>query len=126
MSLINIDAGKIIDSVSSGLNSLFTSDDERAQAEILLEKLRQKPHVLQAEINKIDARSKNIWQSGWRPAIGWSCAAGFFYLTLLSPILQQLFQLEMPEVEPFIILNTMFALLGMGGLRTFEKIKGKA
>lgn len=125
MSLINLDAGKLIDSVASGLDSLFTSDDEREQAKFVLEKLRQQPHLLQAEINKIDANSKNWFQAGWRPAIGWTCAIGFMYATMLSPLLQQLFGLEMPEIQAVIITNTMYAMLGLGGLRTYEKIKNK-
>lgn len=114
-----------VEAVGRALDSLFTSDDEREKAKFVLEKLRQQPHILQAEINKLDAQSKNWFQAGWRPGVGWVCCLGFLYVTLVSPILQQLFGLEMPEVPSGIITDTMFALLGLGGLRTYEKIKGK-
>jgi len=125
MSLINLDAGKLIDSVASGLNSLFTSDDEREQAAFVLEKLRQQPHLLQAEINKIDANSKSWFQAGWRPFCGWTCGIGFCYNFLLSPLIQQLFDLPMPKIEAAILNDMLLALLGLGGFRTYEKTKKK-
>lgn len=79
----------------------------------------------QMEINKEDAKSGNFWQSGWRPFIGWICGLGLAYQFLVYPILIA-FVPDIKELDLGTLLTLLGGLLGLGGLRTAEKLKGKA
>ena len=82
--------------------------------------------------NQIEAAHKNVWVSGWRPAIGWSCSLGVGWLFIGHPIATWIAMLTgysdmvMPTIPTDILLELTFAMLGMAGLRTFEKLKGVA
>ena len=87
----------------------------------------------QTEINKIEAGHSSIFVAGWRPFIGWVCGIGILWAFILQPIavwVIKSFGLTSVESLPTIETNGLFqlvlAMLGMGGLRTFEKIKGVA
>jgi len=87
--------------------------------------------LAQAEINKAEA-STDLFRGGWRPACGWVCAAGLAYTFLLRPILPWLASLAGAEVQPMPDIDTdtlmvlLTGMLGLGGLRTVERIRGKA
>lgn len=79
--------------------------------------------------NQIEAGHRSILVSGWRPAIGWSCAAGIAWLVVGAPIAQYVMNLagvagEVPTIPKDLLLELTFAMLGMAGLRSFEKLKG--
>ena len=86
----------------------------------------------QIDINKTEAAHRNVWVSGWRPAIGWSCSLGIGWLFIGHPIATWIAMLTgysdmvMPTIPTDILLELTFAMLGMAGLRTFEKLKGIA
>lgn len=81
----------------------------------------------QLEVNKIEAASPDRFVSGWRPAVGWVCAAGFSYTVLLQPLLPWLFGgPALPDIPTEVLLTLLFGMLGLGGLRTAEKLKGAA
>lgn len=85
----------------------------------------------QMEINKAEA-STDLFRGGWRPACGWVCAAGLGYTFLLRPILPWLAGLfganveAMPDIDTDTLMVLLTGMLGLGGLRTVERIKGKA
>lgn len=86
-------------------------------------------NLAQIEVNKEEARSGNWFAQTWRPAIGWSCALGIFWLFIGQPFAQWIINLAgvdtvVPTVPSDMLLELTFALLGMAGLRTFEKLKG--
>lgn len=126
--------GPAIDAVSAVGNvvdQLFTSDDERAQAEILMAKIRQKPQILQAEINRIEAGHRSLFVAGWRPFIGWVCGVGFLWAFLLHPLFEWVVVLrDLDITPPDIITDNMMelvlALLGLGTLRSVEKMSGRS
>lgn len=75
------------------------------------------------------AAGDDVWQSGWRPACGWACAAGMAYAFVLRPTLPWIaaaFGVNLPA-PPEIDVDALTALvtgtLGLGGLRTIERIK---
>ena len=80
--------------------------------------------------NQIEAAHRNIWVSGWRPAIGWSCSLGVAWLFIGHPLatwgamLAGYSNVSLPTLPTDILLELTFAMLGMAGLRTFEKLKG--
>lgn len=83
----------------------------------------------QLEVNKAEASSSSVFTSGWRPAIGWTCALSLFYQYFLSPIVvwgSNLVghPLPMPPSLDSMLWELMFGMLGLGGLRTYEKVKG--
>ena len=85
----------------------------------------------QLEINKVEAAHANIFVSGWRPFIGWTCGAAVAYQFVVVPWLtwvSAMMQITVPVAPSLddMLWQLLFALLGMGGLRTYEKVKGVA
>ena len=76
----------------------------------------------QLEINKVEAAHHSIFVSGWRPCIGWVCALGLLYNTILSNILG--IWVEVPEIDTTLLVPVMMGMLGIGAMRTVEKVKG--
>ena len=60
--------------------------------------------------------------AGWRPFIGWVCGVGLLYNVLIQPIFDIWF--TMPEINPDLLYPVLLGMLGMSGLRTYEKFKG--
>jgi hypothetical protein len=119
-----------IEAIGNVFDKLFTSDAERAQAEAVLEKLKQHPAELQVELNKIEAAHRSVFVAGWRPAVGWICAAGVGWAYLGHPLFLWAAALWAPGLKPpDIRIDSLFelvlAMLGMAGLRSFEKSAGK-
>ena len=85
----------------------------------------------QTEINKIEAGHQSIFVSGWRPYIGWVCGMAIAWAFLVAPMLSWLLPVMgvvavVPPLQTEFLLELVFAMLGLGGLRTFEKLKGVA
>ncbi|HEC00692.1 MAG TPA: hypothetical protein ENI91_03265 [Sphingomonadales bacterium] len=126
--------GPAIDAVSAVGNvvdQLFTSDDERAQAALLMEKLRQQPQILQAEINRIEASHRSLFVAGWRPFIGWVCGLGFLWAFILHPLFLWVvavrgMAITPPEIMTDNMMELVLALLGLGTLRSVEKMTGRS
>lgn len=133
--------------ISAGLaiiDKIIPDPQEKAKAQIELLKLQQQGEFKQMEadliamqgqldINKIEAASPSLFKSGWRPATGWTCAAGFAYMALFRPLGNAAVAFFSPElgneVFPSIDTDTLMVLLsgllGFGGFRTWERVKGK-
>lgn len=84
----------------------------------------------QQEINKVEAANSSIFVSGWRPFIGWTCGGGLAYQFILRPLMiwvSGMFEFEPPPpLEMDTLVTLLLGMLGLGGLRTAEKIKGVA
>ena len=84
----------------------------------------------QIEINKAEAQHKSIFVAGWRPFIGWTCGVALCWHFVLQPIVMFLcayigFQIPvLPEFDMGSLMTILGGLLGLGGLRTYEKQKG--
>lgn len=118
-------AASPIEAIGGVLDKLFTSDEEKAQASIVLEKLRQHPHELQAAINKVEAGHRSMWVAGARPAILWICALGLGFTFIVNPLFQWFTGELGPNLPMDNIIDLVYALLGLGGLRTIEKLGGR-
>ena len=119
--------GKIVDEI-------YTSDDERNQAKIAIKKVEAELKKRQMDINLADAQSKAGGLSGaipriWRPLIGFSAALAIFWEYVLKQFLMFLiatFNWEtkpLPELDMGTLMPLVMALLGMGALRSYEKVK---
>lgn len=85
----------------------------------------------QREINRVEAASASVFVSGWRPAIGWVCAAALGFQYLARPLFGWAAGIWLPQLPALPGLDDnlwqlMFGMLGMGSLRTFEKTRGLA
>ena len=76
----------------------------------------------QLEVNKVEAASKSLFVAGWRPCIGWVCAIGLFYNTILSNILG--IWVDVPEIDTTLLVPVMMGMLGLGAMRSYEKVQG--
>lgn len=114
-----------IDAIGNVFDKLFTSDEERATSDAVLLRIKQHPHLVQAEINKIEAGHRSVFVAGWRPAIGWACAVGLAFAYVINPIIQWITGEPGPDLPMESIDAMVTALLGLGALRTFEKATGR-
>lgn len=78
----------------------------------------------QAEINKAEAQHSSLFVAGWRPFLGWTGGLSLFYQFLLRPLLTGLAGLDMPPVETEALYPIILGMLGLGGMRSWEKYKG--
>ena len=124
-------AAKPIEAVGNALDQLVTSDDERAAAAAVMEKLRQQPGILQVELNKVEAAHPSVFVAGWRPALGWVCvmSLGLYYpvrilvgMTMwVLMVIQSGTLLPIPDLGIADVIGLVAGMLGMSGLRTIEK-----
>ena len=85
----------------------------------------------QAETNKIEAASSRLFVAGWRPFVGWICGAALGFKYIGGPVLVMLCAaagapVTLPELDAGELMPLLLGLLGLGGLRTLEKVKGVA
>ena len=124
----------IDDAIAAGLKVLdkFVPDPEaRAKAEADLRNSLQAWDKAQTDVNAVEAANPNVFVSGWRPFIGWTCGIALAYQYVVAPIVFWLAMtfgllIEAPPKLDETLWQLVFAMLGMGGLRTFEKVKGVA
>ena len=118
----------LIGPVSSLLEKAIPDRDLREKLSHELAVLADKQMTAQIEVNKVEAAHKSLFVSGWRPAIGWICAMGMAGNFLVIPFANMALELTKTGVTiPMIALSEMmpilFGLLGLGTMRTVEKIK---
>ena len=77
----------------------------------------------QLEINKVEAASGNLFVAGWRPSVGWVCSLALVYQFFLRPALIT-FGKPAPDLAMGDLVTILLGLLGLGAMRTTEKIKG--
>jgi hypothetical protein len=116
-----------IEAIGNIIDNVFTSDEERAQGELLKQKLAMQPSMMQAEIMKVQANHRSTFVAGARPFLMWVCGLGFLFAFVINPILQWIApQLGAPELPLDAMLELTLAMLGLAGLRTVEKLNGKS
>ena len=119
--------GKLID-------RLWPDPAQRDAAKLELFKLQQSGALAemtaQTEINKVEAASTSLFVSGWRPAVGWVCVGGLVYTFVGWPLLTWASATWHFAVPPTLDLGALLTLLGgmlgLSGLRSFEKVSGVA
>ena len=76
----------------------------------------------QLDVNKVEAAHKSLFVAGWRPAIGWVCAIGLFYNVILANIIG--IWVDLPEIDTTLLVPVMMGMLGLGAMRSYEKVQG--
>ena len=120
--------------LAKDIRSAVTGDlspEKKAELEQKALELEAASMNAQAEINKVEASSANLFVAGWRPAVGWICAAGLFYGTIGKPFMEMIARLAgfvgtFPDIDSNTLNTTLFGMLGLGAMRTVEKIKDSA
>lgn len=85
----------------------------------------------QVEINVEEAKHHNVWVAGWRPALGWTCSAAFALIYVIGPLITWISTLAgnpvpLPSFNIEALMSLTLGMVGLGGLRTLEKVKGVA
>lgn len=124
----------LIGPVTSLLDKFIEDKDQKAklahELSTMAEKHAQELAKGQLEINKAEAGHKSIFVAGWRPFIGWTCGVALAWHFVIAPFIMffsAYFGLDMPALPDFdmgSLLTVLMGMLGLGGLRTFEKYKG--
>lgn len=131
-----IDAGPIAQGLFGLIDSLFTSDDERAAAKFKLMELEKSGELAQIALNTQEAKHSSIFVAGWRPFIGWTCGIAFAWTFVLYPLLQFAlwcvtfyfgvpFDIGMlPVMDLSEMMPVLLGMLGLGVMRSYEKTQG--
>jgi len=126
--------GNLIGPVTGLLDKFIEDKDQKAQLahdlSTMAERHAQELAVAQIEVNKAEAASGSLFKGGWRPFIGWVCGGAFAYHFVLQPVI--VFGVltagidlpPLPEFDMASLMTVMMGMLGLGGLRTYEKQKG--
>lgn len=128
--------GDTVKAIGDTVDKLFTSDEERQEKQNELLKANREFDYLenrliaeqnnaQTEVNKVEAASASWFVAGWRPAIGWVGALALFYQFILYPLLCWIPGVTTPPVPNSEALYPLImGMLGIGTLRSFDKMKG--
>ena len=126
--------GKLVDPVSNILDKVVEDKDQKArlahEIATMAERHAQELAKGQIDINKEEAKSRNIFIAGWRPFVGWTCGLALFWHFLGLPVnlfITGWFNLQhppLPEFDMNSLMTVLLGMLGLGGMRSFEKFKG--
>ena len=119
----------------TGLLDKFIEDKDQKNAlahEIatLAEKQAHEAQLAQIKVNQEEAKHRSIFVAGWRPFVGWVCGVALAYHFILAPIILfsvSIIGVQIPELPSFnmeTLTTVLLGMLGLGGLRSFEKYKG--
>lgn len=122
------------------LDKFFPDPAQRAEAMLKLEEMKQTGELAaltaetdlakgQLAINEAEASNSSLFVSGWRPWLGWVCGTAFAYHYVMQPLLAFLLAaighpVTLPVFNMDALITVLFGMLGLGGMRTFEKVKG--
>jgi hypothetical protein len=126
--------GPVLELGKSIIGRLFPDPAEKAKAELELLKMTQegdlKVVLAQLEINAREAQHPSLWVAGWRPGAGWAGVAGLVYVSILQPLLTWLSAAKgwptPPVMDTDLLWAVLSGMLGIGSLRSLEKVKNVA
>lgn len=110
------------------LIQLFPNAEQRAKATEAINEIEKSIIDGQNETNKAEAATGSLFIAGWRPFVGWASAIGAVYGLLLQPVFSWFALIlgtpQPPVVDVSVLVSLLISLLGIGGLRTYEKLRG--
>lgn len=119
--------------LAKDIRSVVTGEidpDKKAEIELKITELEGAARLAQVKLNQEEARHKSIFVAGWRPGVGWVCVLSLSYQFILHPLLlwaNVVFKwgiINPPVLDTSGLFGLVTAMLGMGGLRTFDKTRG--
>ena len=119
---------QVVDDIGDILDRLFPTPEQRAKAERARHEIARLPALKQIEGRIAEAIEPSLFVAGWRPTIGWICALALAWAFLLQPVAVWVVTtfglgVAVPAVVTDHLLEMVLAMLGIAGLRTFEKTK---
>lgn len=124
----------LIGPVTGLLDKFIEDKDQKArlahEIATMAEKHGHEAAMAQVEVNKAEAQHRSIFVAGWRPFIGWTCGIALAYHFILNPVIlfgASVAGFELPDLPEFdmnSLMTVLLGMLGLGGMRTFEKAKG--
>ena len=124
--------GSLISTIAQTATDIIGTEKDKLDYQLKSRELDLRSDQNQVDINKIEAASDNIWKSGWRPAVGWVCVLGLFYEFIVMPILPWVLTVcginnvpPLPKINDNSLDTLLYAMLGLGSMRTIEKVKPK-
>ena len=129
--LLGDGAGGLIKGVADAADRFIETPDERAAHELKVQAIAIKPYLEQIEVNAKEAEHASVFVAGWRPGIGWICGAALGYHFVVQPLLVFVVKVWVPDMEPppplslGELMPILLGLLGLGGMRTAERLSGK-
>ena len=122
-------SGGALKTISKVVDDLHTSEEEKLDKKILMQRIQQKLAEKQLDVNAKEAGHRSIFVSGWRPFIGWCGGFALAFEFILSPGIEWYskfsgLNLTAPEIQTGPLLAIVTSMLGVAGLRSFEKTKG--
>ena len=131
----------LFSAAQSLIERFFPDPEKKAAAQLELLKMQQNGDLaqlaaetdlakLQIQVNLEEAKSTNWFVAGWRPGIGWVCGAALAYAALIEPLARFVAKVwfgysgEFPVISTDLTLQILMGLLGLGAMRSVEKIKG--
>lgn len=126
--------GSVLELGKDLIGRFFPNEEERRKAEADFLKSAMdgelKQVIAQLEINAKEAQHPSVWVAGWRPGAGWCGVLGLAYVTIVHPILTWVASIKgwpmPPEMNVDLLWVVLTGMLGIGGMRTFEKARGVA
>ena len=115
--------------VASVIDSIHTSEEEKLDKKIIMQRIQQKLAEKQLDVNAKEASHRSVFVSGWRPFIGWIGGLALMFEFILSPCIEWYskfagLNLTAPEIQTGPLLAIVTSMLGVAGLRSFEKSAG--
>ena len=118
----------------TGLLDKFVEDKDQKAAlahEIatIADKQANEQALAQIQLNSVEAAHQSLFVAGWRPAVGWVCALAMLLNFILIPFINLGLEfvgldLTLDLIDMETMIPVLFSMLGLGGMRTAEKIKG--
>lgn len=126
----------VITAIGQVLDKLIPDADaaNKAKAELMSMQMRGELDAIlgQIKINEEEAKSASVFVAGWRPFIGWTCGFALAYVAILEPLLRFAavvwfaYTGAFPSIDTDITLQVLLGMLGLGAMRSFDKVKGVA
>ena len=118
-----------LDIGSKLIDRLWPDPAQAAQAKLELLKMQQTGELAQVAVNTEEAKNPSLFVSGWRPFIGWCCGAACAWNWLGLPLVGFIcslfgYKLGIAPADISDMMPILMGMLGLGGLRTFEKMNG--
>lgn len=136
MSVNLLGIGNIIDGVANVADDLLTSDEERLKIALQQRTVDGELVKGQLEVNKAESQHQSVFVAGWRPFIGWVGAIALAYQFILYPLLTWVWAIfeakgwipagfdPPPVLDAEALWVVVTGMLGIAGLRSFDKVKG--